>query len=79
MKRKKAVAGRKLKKVASQLQEKKILSSSSSARLDVKSAPQRMKTPLDLPLPLMALFKVIVPMPSEYNILIPVEDATFGL
>ena len=27
----------------------------------------------------MKLFKVIVPMPSDHNILIPVEDTIFGL
>ena len=74
MKRKKAVAGRKLKKVASQRQGKKIYSFFSSARPGVKSVPQRMETPPDLSLPLM-----IVPMPSDHNILIPVEDDTFGL
>ena len=45
----------------------------------MKSVPQKMETPLDLPLPLMALFKVMVPMPSDHNILILVEDATFRL
>ena len=44
----------------------------------MKFVPQRMKTPSDLPLPLMTLFKVIVPMPNDY-ILIPVEDIIFGL
>ena len=38
-----------------------------------------METPLDLPLSLMAFFKVMVLMPSDHKILIPVEDATFGL
>ena len=79
MKRNKQVAGRKPKKVASQPQEKVIHFSSSSARPGVQSAPQRMETPLDLPFPLMAMFKAMVPMPSDHNILIPVEDATFGL
>ena len=65
MKRKQAVAGRKLKKVASQPQGKEISSSYSSARPDVKFAPRRTKTPSDLPLHLMALFKAIVTMPSE--------------
>ena len=27
----------------------------------------------------MALFKAMVPKPNDHNILIPVEDATFGL
>ena len=27
----------------------------------------------------MTLFKEMVPMPSDHNILIPMEDATFGL
>ena len=45
----------------------------------MQSASQRMETPSDLPLPLMDLFKEIVPMPFDHNILIPVEDATFEL
>ena len=73
MKRKKQVVGRKLKKVASQSQEKVIPSSSSSVRPGVQSAPQRMETPSDLTLPLMALFKSMVPMHSDHNILIPVD------
>ena len=78
MKKEKQVGGRKLNKVASQPQEKVILASSSSARPGVQFAPQRMETPSDLPLPLMTLFKVMVPMPSGHNILILVEDAIFG-
>ena len=27
----------------------------------------------------MTLFKAIVPMPGDHNILIPVDNATFGL
>ena len=77
--KKKQVVGRKLKKVASQPQEKVMPSSSSSTRPGVQSASQRMETPSNLPLSLMALFKAIVPMPSDHNILIPVENATFEL
>ena len=45
----------------------------------MQSAPQRMEISSSYPLPLMALFKTMVPMHSDHNILIPVEDATFGL
>ena len=45
----------------------------------MQSTPQKMETPSDLPLPLKALFEVMVPIPSDHNILIPVKDATFGL
>ena len=38
-----------------------------------------METPSDILLPLMALFKEMVPMPSDHNILILVDDATFRL
>ena len=79
MKKKKQLAGRKLKKVALQPQEKMIPSSSSSARPSVQSIPQRIETSLGLPLPLMALFKEMVLMPSNHNKLIPVDDATFEL
>ena len=79
MKRKKTVIGRKLTKVASQSQEKEILFSSSSARLGVKSSLLRIEIPSDLHLPLVTLFKAMVPMPSDHNIFIPVENATFGL
>ena len=79
MERKKQVAGRNLKKVALQPQETVIPSSSLSARPGMQSALQRMETPLDLPLPLMALFNAIVPMPYDHNILILMEDATFRL
>ena len=79
MMKKKPLAGRKLKKIASQPQEKMILSSSSSVRPGVQFAPQRMETPSDLPLPLMTLFKAMALMPSDHNIIIPVEDATFRL
>ena len=33
-----------------------------------------METPSDLPLPLVALYNAMVPMPSGHNILIPVKD-----
>ena len=56
-----------------------IPSSSSSARPGVQSTPQRMETPSGLPLPLMALFKAMVPMPGDHNIFFPVDDTTFGL
>ena len=79
MKKKKPLVGRKLKNVASQPQEKVIPSSSSSARPGIQSAPQRVETPSGIPLPLMALFKAMVPMSNDHNIVIPVEDATFGL
>ena len=45
----------------------------------MQSIPQRVETPSDLPLPLMCLFKAMVPMPGDHNIIILVEDATFGL
>ena len=45
----------------------------------MKSTPQRMEIPSNLPFPLMALVKAIVPMLCDHNILILVEDATFGL
>ena len=45
----------------------------------MKSKPQRIEALLDLHLPLMALFNAMVPMPSDHNILIPIEDATSGL
>ena len=79
MEKKKQVIGRKLKKVTLQPQEKMIPSSSSNARLGVQSSSKQMETPSDLPLPLMALFKVMILMPGDENILIPVDDATFGL
>ena len=56
-----------------------IHTSSSSARPGVQSILQRVETPSDLPLPLMALFNAMVPMSSDHNIVILVEDATFGL
>ena len=78
MKKKKAVTGRKLKKPASQPQGKWIPSYSSSAKLDVKFVSQSMKAPSNLPLPLLALFKAMVAMPSGHNIFVPMENATFG-
>ena len=56
-----------------------IISSSSSTRLGVQSAPQKMETPSDLHFPLMDFFKAMVPIPNDHNILIPVKDATFSL
>ena len=80
MNKKKQLARRKLKKVASQPWKKKVIpSSSSNERLGVQYVPQWMETPLSLLLPLMALFKAMVPMPGDHNILIPVDDATFEL
>ena len=38
-----------------------------------------METPSGLPLPLMVLFRAMVPMAGDHNILILVDDATFGL
>ena len=38
-----------------------------------------MEIPSNVPLPLKALFKSMVPMPSDHNILIPMEDTTFRL
>ena len=73
------MARRKLKKIALQPQGKEIPSSSLSARLGVKSAPQRIEMPSNLPLLLMALFKAMVLMLSEHKTLELVEDATFGL
>ena len=79
MNKKKQLIGRKLKKVVSHSKEKVIHSSSSSARSGVHSTPQRMETPSGLLLSLMALFKVMAPILGNHNILIPVDDATFGL
>ena len=79
MNKKIQLAGQKLKKVASQPKEKEIPSSSSNGRPGVQFAPQQMETPLGLPLPLMALFKAMVPMLGDHNILILVDDATFQL
>ena len=79
MNMKKQLAGKKLKKVASQPEEKVIPSSLSSARLGVQSAPQRIKTPSVLPFPLMALLKAMVPMPGDHNLIILVDHATFGM
>ena len=45
----------------------------------MQSTPQRMETPSNIPFPLMALFKAMVPMPRDHNIVIPVEDAIFKL
>ena len=45
----------------------------------MQSVPQRMETPSNLSLPLMALFRAIVPMPSDHNIVILVKDAPFRL
>ena len=45
----------------------------------MQSTPERLETPPNLPLPLIVLFKALVLMPRDHTIVVPVEDATFGL
>ena len=77
MKKKKQISRKKLKKVASQLQEKVNPSPSSSGRLRYAIYTSTNGNTFGPSLPLMALSKAMVPLLGDHNILITMEDATF--